>query len=281
MFADRRKETIDVAVRSFDEAFVQNYGTRSHPIRETLAWVARLALENIASSDALYHDLEHTVLVSCVGQEMLNGKRLRSGGVEPEDWLHFMVAVLCHDIGYVKGICTIDREGSYASGSGEDLIRLGTGTSDAALAPYHVDRGKRFVRERLGDHELIDAETVASWIELTRFPIPEGEAYTDTSGFPGLVRAADFIGQLGDPDYLRKAPALFYELEETGANASLGYKQPGDLRKSYAAFYWEQVYPLVQDGLRYLRGTQEGKQWIAHLHSHVFHSEHYEKLPGA
>ena len=33
-----------------------------------------------------------------------------------------------------------------------------------------------------------------------------------------LVRAADLIGQLGDPHYLRKANALYYEFEEIGMN---------------------------------------------------------------
>ncbi len=34
-----------------------------------------------------------------------------------------------------------------------------------------------------------------------------------------LLRAADLIGQLGDPNCLRKANALFYEFEEIDLNA--------------------------------------------------------------
>ena len=37
------------------------------------------------------------------------------------------------------------------------------------------------------------------------------------------MRAADLIGQLGDPHYLRKANALYYEFEEVGMNKQLGY----------------------------------------------------------
>jgi hypothetical protein len=79
-----------------------------------------------------------------------------------------------------------------------------------------------------------------------------------------------------DGHYLRKIPALFYEFEEIGANSEFGYKNPGDMRKSYAKFYWNTVNPYIQDALRYLRVTQEGKQWIAKLHSHVFEVEHSE-----
>jgi len=88
------------------------------------------------------------------------------------------------------------------------------------------------------------------------------------------MRVADFIGQLGDPVYLRKIPALFYEFEEIGANVKYGYKSPGDMRRNYAKFYWGTVNPYIQDALRYLRVTQEGKKWIANLHSHVFEIEH-------
>ena len=31
----------------------------------------------------------------------------------PRDWLHFIVSLLGHDIGYVRGICRGDRDGSY------------------------------------------------------------------------------------------------------------------------------------------------------------------------
>ncbi|HHB93484.1 MAG TPA: metal-dependent phosphohydrolase, partial [Thioploca sp.] len=97
-----------------------------------------------------------------------------------------------------------------------------------------------------------------------------------TSSYPGLVRAADLIGQLADPHYLRKLPTLFYEFQETGINEQLGYYSPYDLRVRYPSFYWGIVSSYIQNALHYLRVTQEGKQWIANLYSHVFSSEHKE-----
>jgi hypothetical protein len=46
------------------------------------------------------------------------------------------------------------------------------------------------------------------------------------------------------------------------------------MRKDYAKFYWQVVRPFIQDALGYLRVTQEGKQWVASLHSHVFEVQH-------
>jgi hypothetical protein len=88
------------------------------------------------------------------------------------------------------------------------------------------------------------------------------------------VRAADLIGQLSDPRYLKKIGALYYEFEETGVNKALGYHNPGDLRRNYPKFYWTSVYPYVKDALYYLSLTQQGQQVIAHLYSNVFVVEH-------
>ncbi len=52
---------------------------------------------------------------------------------------------------------------------------------------------------------------------LTRFPVPSGDDYQDCESEPGLVRAADLIGQLADPFYRRKVNALYQEFVETGA----------------------------------------------------------------
>ena len=194
--------------------------------------------------------------------------------------MHFMIALLCHDIGYVKGICKDDKDNVFVTGVDDGTIELPPESTDAALAMYHVERSKLFVRERFGKKllwdmaQVIDAEILATYIEMTRFPVPHDDWYKDTKGYRGLVRAADLIGQLGDPNRLQKCPALFYEFEEIGLNEKLGYKTTGDLRQSNARFYWDVVSPYVQDALRYLRVTQEGKEWIATLHANVLGAEH-------
>ena len=273
--------TIDVFVEQLTAAYQRTYGDVDHDFGRIVAWCGRLALENIANSDALFHDVDHTIMVSLAGQAIIEGKHLREGGVTPRDWMHFMIAVLCHDIGYVKGVCRNDANDMFATGIENETVFISPEGTDVALTPYHVDRSKLFVRERFETGLLqdmakqLDTDLIASYIEMTRFPSPESKFYEDTKGFGGLVRAADFVGQLGDPDYLRKVPALFYEFHELGLNGSFGYHSPNDLRKNYASFYWKSVNPFIQDALQYLRLTEDGKQWIANMHSHVFDSEHF------
>jgi hypothetical protein len=277
---DVQQIIIEHFVEELRNAYTQTYSTLEPEYGNICAWAGRLALENIANSDALYHDAEHTRLVTLVGQCMLKGKQLLEGGVLPKDWMLFTIALLCHDIGYVKGICANDDGEQLASGRDGGMVNVPRSGTDAAMQPYHVDRSQLFVRERFDNSILSeeDVRTICAYIEMTRFPIPNDEFNKRITGFHGLARAADFIGQLGDPKYLRKIPALFYEFEETGANTKLGYKNPGDMRKGYDEFYWGVVSKYIEEALRYLRVTTEGRLWIANLHAHVFDSEHNKTL---
>ncbi|MGD1808550.1 Npun_R2479 family HD domain-containing metalloprotein [Dapis sp. BLCC M126] len=270
---------IDTFVKELQAGYHRTYGGFKPDYPEIIAWAGNMALENIGNCDALYHNVEHTMLVTLVGQEILRGKHIREGGVSPEDWLHYIISLLCHDIGYTKGVCREDQEllGRYATGIDGGMVSLPYGATAASLTPYHVDRGKLVIDERFGGHRLIDADQIKRNIELTRFPVPEAETHQDRNNFSGLSRAADLIGQLSDPNYLLKISALFYEFEEVGTNKVLGYKSPGDLRRSYAKFYWNGVYPYIPAALNYLELTQSGKQIIANLYANVFQVEHEPK----
>ena len=95
-----------------------------------------------------------------------------------------------------------------------------------------------------------------------------------------IVRAADFIGQLGDPNYIRKANALYHEFEEVGMNRQLGYDSPADIVNRYPQFYWNCVAPHIQTEIRYLNMTSSGRQWIASLYGNVFRAEREISLSG-
>jgi hypothetical protein len=241
---------IDEFVRQLRSGYRRTYGAQNPDYEEIIAWV------------------------TLVGQEVLRGRHIREGGVSCEDWLHFIVSLVCHDIGYVKGVCRADREGRFATGIDDQTITVPDGSTDAAMTEYHVDRGKLFITERFGNHKIIDIELIKRNIELTRFPVPAQEDHQDTANYPGLLRASDLIGQMSDPRYLKKVSALFYEFEETGMNKVLKYNNPGDLRRNYPKFYWNVVFPYIDNALRYLSLTQQGKQIIANLYANVFVIEH-------
>ena len=255
------------------------FGSSHARLAEVLPFAARLTLECIGNSDALYHNIEHSMLVTLAGHDILMGRMM----VRPTtavDYANFILACLTHDIGFVRGIVQGDNDGSYVADLSGRTVRLPRGSSDAALAPYHVDRSKLFVSERLDGVEEVDAVRIARAIEYTRFPYTasSNDELIEEEGM--LLRAADLIGQLGDPNYLRKSNALFYEFEEIGLNKKLGYETPADIVYMYPQFYWNNVAPQIQAAIRYLNITSSGRQWIANLYSNVFRAEHEPKLSG-
>jgi len=44
-----------------------------------ISFVARLALETLATTDATYHDVHHTMMVTLVGEEILRGRHISVG----------------------------------------------------------------------------------------------------------------------------------------------------------------------------------------------------------
>ena len=259
------------------EDFHELFGSGYQDIAERVGSLARGTIECLGRSDALYHNLEHTMMVTLVGRDILRG-RMMCERIEPEDYSHLIVACLLHDIGYVRGVLKEDTETEFVVDGSGKRVKLERGASDAALSPYHVDRSKLFVMQRLGKSPIIDTARVKLAIEYTRFPSPvEREPAGDE---PLLVQAADLIGQLGDPLYPRKANALFFEFEEVGFNRQLGYSSPADLIEKYPSFYWNSVAKHLEGAMHYLNLTATGRQWIANLHNHVMCAEHAFRLMG-
>lgn len=259
--------------------FLRTFGGSEPQIAALLDEAARLIIERLATSDALYHNSEHTALVTLVAQDILRGLRM-TRTISSDDWLHFIIAALTHDLGYVRGICPGDHQERQVIDAAGNFMVLPRGASDASLAPYHVSRSQIAVRMRFASHAMIDGERVARAIEFTRFPVPDDGDYADTNTEPGLIRAADLIGQLGDPLYPRKLNALFHEFGETGINEKLGYASPADVAERYPRFFWSKVEPYIGAAIRHLELTMEGRQWVAQLYSNVFSIEHHRQHMG-
>lgn len=244
------------------------YGSEAAGEVAAVRRVLRLALGLIARSDALYHDLYHTTQVTLASQAILRGWH-RADAIESDVWMHVTAASILHDIGMVRGVCAGDTNEESVVDHAGSRVSPPRGASDAYLTPYHVDRGMIFVRERAGELPEFDVERLARCIEMTRFPVPDAPRYQNTGDEAGLVRAADLIGQLGDPHYLSKATALYHEFVETGMDKVLGFRDAADLVEAYPAFFKTNFEPYLTDGLRHLERTAEGRAWVASLRANI------------
>ena len=231
----------------------------------------------LRNTDALYHNLEHTALVTLCGQDIFVGKKVLDGGLSIEDWIHYTIALLFHDVGYVRNILRDDFESNQVVNASGDTIEIPPNSTDAYLTPYHVERSQIFLKENNWSDD-INVDLICEFIKNTMFPVPTDRVLRNIdakqSELSELVIAADLIGQLADPSYYRKIPALYYEFKETGANIKLGYNVPMDVKKSYPAFFYNYVQPKIFNALTYLNTTNEGQFWAINLNYHVFCEEH-------
>ena len=240
----------------------------------TLDLAIHTALETLLNCDCPYHDLVHTIMVTDVGRTMLQGRQLARGDITMHDWLQTIVSLLFHDVGYVRKLLRGDTDEAAVIDAAGNQVAPPSDATDAFMTPFHVDRGTLFVRERFANDAAIDTDMVAACIEMTRFPVPKDAHYQVTDTIPALVRAADLVGQMADPQYLQKLSRLHAEFVETGEAERMNFSNAAQLRSAFPEFFYNEVYPYVREGLNYLTRTQEGQAWTASLyhHLHVSHN---------
>ena len=78
------------------EDMTHRFGS-THAGLEVIPLAARLALECIGNSDALYHNVEHTMLVTLAGYDIMRGRALLMP-TDANDFAHLILACLFHDI---------------------------------------------------------------------------------------------------------------------------------------------------------------------------------------
>ena len=214
------------ALGTFLASYMQRrYRSAETRLVELVPSIARIALECIGNSDALYHNVEHTMLVTLAGHDILRGRALHAH-MPPEDYAHLIIACVTHDIGYVRGIFVQDDENGVLIDAAGRKVKLPRGASDAALLPHHVDRSKLYIMERIQGIAELDAVRIARAVEGSRFPSSMPAEVERIDEEAALLRAADLIGQLGDPHYIRKANALYHEFEEAASTASSATTAP-------------------------------------------------------
>ena len=207
--------------------------------------VANIAVDCLSRCNCPYHNVEHTLLVVRAGIDLLQGRVAVRGDLTSDDWLNAIVAMFLHDIGYIRSLLAADDTASCSVDASGKRVTPPDGATDAYLTPYHVTRGQIFLRECFADEPHIDLNTVAACIEMTRFPVPSAAPYQQTETLPAMVRAADLIGQMADPDYRSKLPLLFREFSEFGEAKRLKLTSAEDLHRTFPHFFYTQVRPYI------------------------------------
>jgi hypothetical protein len=259
-------------VRRLQEEYAESFGEGAPWHRDVIADVARSGLGRIALSNAMFHTLDHTITLTQVGLDILKGRIIRDGDVTPRAWLHFITSLLTLSIGFVRDVCPGDGPGRCVIDKYGQTIELPRGASDGYLWPHSTVRAKIYARARFAHHAVLEADELAENIDYCRFPPPRDRNH-ETDSWPGLLRAAQFIGTVADPNFLRKLKPLFLELEESGVAAERGFKHPADLRAGYTELFWTHIHDMTRDGVDLLRYTNSGRQWLANMYAQLLSEE--------
>jgi hypothetical protein len=240
---------------------------------ETLTLSARMSMSRLARTNALYHNLDHTMMVALVGEDIIRGRLYRDGDVRSIDWLHFMVSLFSFGLGFTRRLCREDAGSTCVIDAEGNTTTLPHGATDGMLWPHFTDRSKIFLREHYHDHPILDPDVLAEQVEYSRFPPPPGEVQA-TQTYPGLLRAAQVIGAIADPDFSLKMTRLWLEMDECGLSGPMGFSTANVLRKNYPQFFWTMLHPLIPGGMELLTYTGSGRLWLANMHAHVLLEEH-------
>lgn len=153
--------------------------------------------------DTAYHDITHTLQATLCLVELIHNRHENraSPRVTPNDFRRALVAVLFHDIGYLKKI-------GDCEGSGAKYTHLHEQRS--------CDFARAFLERRCWPDD--DIQFVENLISSTgpRVDVTQIEFRSEIERLLGqAVCTADYIGQMSDPRYPDRLKPLFEEFAES------------------------------------------------------------------
>ena len=153
--------------------------------------------------DTAYHDINHTLQATLCLAELLNNRHQSNvePRIGPHDFKRALVAILFHDIGYLK---TLDD----TEGTGAKYTHVHEKRSCCLVEEYLNQRG-------WPENDIVFVQHLISATgpraDLTKIPFR-----SDIERAMGqAVCTADYVGQMSDPQYPDKLEVLFREFEES------------------------------------------------------------------
>ena len=153
--------------------------------------------------DTGYHDITHTLQATLCLVELLHNRQFSDAtpGISAGDFRRALVAVLFHDIGYLKK--TGDDEGS-----GAKYTHLHEKRSSSFARAFLLQRGWTADDVQFVENLISSTGPSANVLKI--------EFRSETERVLGqAVCTADYVGQMSDPHYPEKLPVLFGEFKES------------------------------------------------------------------
>lgn len=264
---------IDSYLVHLREEFVRAHPGVGADYVNMLERAGRMSLRHVARSNALYTNLESTLMITEVVLRILEGRQIERFDVTPDDWLHMVLGSCCAFVGFARGVVPGDDGRHLVVSADGQTIELSRSQTDGCLLRDYIERSQMFIRQRFSTSPPIDADRLAEIIELTRMPTPRTPP-DDPDSWPALLRAAQTIALGADPRFRQRSKKLYRQLEEAGFADKMGYKNPADVIDTYPQRFWKHLLPQITTALSYLKYTGGGQTWLARLNSRMLEEEH-------
>ena len=226
-----------------------------------------IAFTRFAKSSSLYFSLNHALSASIIGLQVLNAMRCRYGVVRPAQMLNLMASVLFCNIGIIRGVLDSD-DGERQRLDSDKLSIIDNKFTDSILWAHKSFRSKAFIKNISFLDTNVNLEIVSRAIEYSDFSINN-----NTDGELGEIdkyaRAIQIITLMSDQNYDRRLVEFYLSLEEAGLIDESIFESLQDFRERWVQYFWERLYPVVGEEILLLRETNEGRNIVSQMYSHL------------
>ena len=140
--------------------------------------------------------------------------------------------------------------------------------TDSILWAHKSFRSKAFIKNISFLDTNVNLEIVSRAIEYSDFSINN-----NTDGELGEIdkyaRAIQIITLMSDQNYDRRLVEFYLSLEEAGLIDESIFESLQDFRERWVQYFWERLYPVVGEEILLLRETNEGRNIVSQMYSHL------------
>jgi len=227
-----------------------------------------IAFTRFAKSTSLYFSLNHALSASIIGLQVLNAMRCRYGVVRPAQMLNLMASVLFCNIGIIRGVLDGD-DGDKQKVSSDKNSVIENKFTDSILWAHKSFRSKTFIKNISFLDTNVNLEIVSRAIEYSDFSVNDQNSDGELGEIDKYARAIQIITLMSDQNYERRLVEFYLSLKEAGLIDEAIFSSLQDFREKWVQYFWERLYPVVGEEIMLLRETNEGRNIVSQMYSHL------------
>ena len=130
-------------------------------------------------------------------------------------------------------------------------------------------RSKTFIKNISFLDTNVNLEIVSRAIEYSDFSANDNNLEGELGEIDKYARAIQIITLLSDQNYDRRLVEFYLSLKEAGLIDEKIFSSLQDFRDRWVQYFWERLFPVVGEEIMLLRETNEGRNIVSQMYSHL------------